>query len=103
VLVIVLAKIFLFMQRSILYKSNHKIERTFRLKRKKQRSKEQRREAIGNPTRMAGGRDDQRRTLRDFVTPGVQGIASSIARSTADANNFEFKPALISMVQQSQF
>jgi len=38
-----------------------------------------------------------------LVTPGVQRIASSIARATMDANNFELKPALISMVQQSQF
>jgi len=50
---------------------------------------------------MAGGGGDQRRTLRDFVTPGVQGIASSIARPIVDANNFELIPALISMVQQS--
>jgi len=48
---------------------------------------------------MTGGGGDQRRTLRDLVTPGVQGIASSIARPALDANNFELKPALISMVQ----
>jgi len=52
---------------------------------------------------MAGGGGDQRRTLRDFVAPGVQGIVSSIAHPTIDVNNFELKPALISMVQQSQF
>ena len=52
---------------------------------------------------MASGGGDQKRTLRDFVTPGVQRIASSIARPTIDANNFELKPTLISMVQQSQF
>ena len=52
---------------------------------------------------MAGGEGDQRMTLREFVTPGVQGITSSITRLTIDANNFELKPALISMVQQSQF
>jgi len=46
---------------------------------------------------------DQRRTLMDFVTPGVQGIASSIAPPNVDANNFELKSALISMIQQSQF
>jgi len=42
-------------------------------------------------------------TLHDFVTPGVQGIASSIACRAVDANNFELKLALISMVKQSQF
>ena len=52
---------------------------------------------------MAGGRGDQRRTLRDFVTLGVQGTTSSIARPSIDANKFEFKPVLISMVQQSQY
>jgi len=52
---------------------------------------------------MAGGGGDQRRTLQDFVTPAVQGIASSIARPIVNANNFEPKPALISTVQQSQF
>lgn len=41
--------------------------------------------------------------LRDFVTLGVQGIASSIACPNVDTNNFEHKLALISMVQQSQF
>jgi len=50
---------------------------------------------------MAEGGGDQRRTLRDFITTGVQGITSSIARPAADANNFEFKPILISMIQQS--
>ena len=49
------------------------------------------------------GRMRPRRTFLDFVTPGVQGIGSSITRPTVDANNFELKPALISMVQQSRF
>ena len=52
---------------------------------------------------MAGGGGEQRRTLRDFVTPGVQGITSSIAYPNVKANNFDLKPALIFMVQQSQF
>jgi len=50
---------------------------------------------------MAGGGGDQRRTLQDFVTPGVQGITSSLAHPNVDANNFKLKLALISMVQQS--
>jgi len=81
-----------------LYEPDPKIERTFRLRRKKQRIDEQRRKARRNLTSMAGGEDDQRRTLRDFITPGVQGIPSNIARPTVDANNFELKSALISMV-----
>jgi len=40
---------------------------------------------------------------RDFVTFGVQGFASSIARPAVDANNFKLELALISMVQKSQF
>ena len=52
---------------------------------------------------MVGEEGEQRRTLRDFVTPRVQGIASSIAHPIVDANNFKLKLALISMVQQSQF
>ena len=52
---------------------------------------------------MAGGGGDQRRMLRDFITPIVQAIASSMHRPTVDANNFELKLTLILMVQQSQF
>ena len=62
----------------------------------------QRCEARRNPTNMAGGGGDQRRMLQDFVTPEVQGIASGIPRSTINANNFELKLLLISMVQQPQ-
>jgi len=46
---------------------------------------------------------DQRMTLCDFVTSGVQGIALSIALPAVDASNFELKSALIAMVQQSRF
>jgi len=46
---------------------------------------------------------EERRTLRDFIIPRVQWNASSIAQPAVDANNFELKPALISMVQQSLF
>ena len=52
---------------------------------------------------MDAGARGQRRTLQDFITPGVQGISSSITRPTVEVNNFEFRAALISMVQQSQF
>ena len=52
---------------------------------------------------MARGGGEQRMMLRDFVAPRVQGIALSIAHSNIDANNFELKPALISIVQQSYF
>ena len=87
------------MRSLILYEPDPEIERTFRLKRKKQRIEEQRREA-GRNSNLVG---EEIRTLCDFITPGVQGIASSIARPAVDANNFELKPALISVEQQSQF
>lgn len=86
------------MRSLILYEPDPEIEKTFCVRRKKQRIKEQRGEARRN-SNMAG---EERRTLCDFITPGVQGIASSIARPTMDANNFELKPTLISMEQQSQ-
>jgi len=50
---------------------------------------------------MVGG--DQRKTLRDFVIPGVQGNTSIITHPVVDAHNIELKPTLISVVQQSQF
>jgi len=89
------------MQSPIWYEPDPEIERTFHLRMKKQRIEEQRHEARRNPTNMVRGEGDQRRALRDFVTPGAQGITSSIARPTVDANNFDLKLVLISMVQQS--
>ena len=83
------------MQSAFLYEPDPDIERTFCLRRKKQRIEEQSHTARRN-SNMAGS--DQRKTLRDFVTRGVQGIALSIACATVDADNFELKLALISMV-----
>jgi len=91
------------MRSPFLYEPDPEIERTFHLRRKKQKIEEQRRGARRTSINMAGRGDDQRRMLSDFVTYGVQGIASSISRPNVDTNNFELKPALISLVQQSQF
>jgi len=52
---------------------------------------------------MVGIGGDQRRTLQDFVTTAFQGISSSIAQLTIEANNFGLKPGLLSMREQSQF
>jgi len=87
------------MRSLILCEPDPEIERTFRLRRKRQRIEEQRREARAYSS-MAR---EERRTLHDFVTLGIQGIASNIAQPTVDSNNFELKPTLTSMVQQSQF
>jgi len=86
---------------SFLYELDPEIDRTFYLKRKKQKLEKQRSKARRTLPNMAGGGGDQRRMLRNFVTPEVQCITSNIARPTVEENNFELKPTLISMVQQS--
>ena len=45
----------------------------------------------------------QRRILREYVTPGVHSQAPGITIPPVVAHNFDLKPVLISMVQQSQF
>jgi len=60
-----------FIQSPFLYEPDPEIERTFHLRRKKQKLEEQIREARRTSTNMRGGGGDRRRTLRDFVTPGV--------------------------------
>jgi len=67
--------------------------------RKKLKLEEQRVKAQEPSSTMAGDKDYQRTILRDFVTPGVQGIASSITRPNMNVHSFELKPSLISMVQ----
>ena len=42
-------------------------------------------------------------TMEDFWRPIIQEEYSAIRHATVDANNFELKPALITMVQQHQF
>jgi len=80
------------MESLILYEPDPEIERTFCLRRKKQRIEEQRREVRRNSS-MAG---EATRTLRDLVTPEVQGTTSSIAQPAVDANNVDLKLVLIS-------
>ncbi|KAI3472472.1 hypothetical protein Pfo_031258 [Paulownia fortunei] len=43
------------------------------------------------------------RAIRDYFQPTMNQNYSGIARQSINANNFELKPALISMVQQNQF
>ena len=38
------------------------------------------------------------RTMRDFVSPNVQGDQTPIVRPAVAANNFEIKPAMIQMI-----
>ena len=42
-------------------------------------------------------------TMEDFWRPIIQDEYSAIRQPIVDANNFELKPALITMVQQQQF
>ena len=42
-------------------------------------------------------------TMEDFWRPIIQEEYSAIRQPTVDANNFELKPDLITMVQQNQF
>ena len=46
---------------------------------------------------------NQQRTIRDYFKPVINDNYSGIARQTINVNNFELKPAWISMVQQNQF
>ncbi|XP_031262802.1 uncharacterized protein LOC116120972 [Pistacia vera] len=41
------------------------------------------------------------RTLREFSVPTVDGSFPSITRQSVQANNFEIKPTIIQMIQQS--
>ena len=41
--------------------------------------------------------------MEDFLRPSIQDEYSSIRQPTIEANNFELKPTLITMVQQHQF
>ena len=42
-------------------------------------------------------------TMEDFWRPVIQDEYSAVRQPPIEANNFEFKPALITMVQQHQF
>ncbi|XP_020270991.1 uncharacterized protein LOC109846180 [Asparagus officinalis] len=41
---------------------------------------------------------DQNQLLKDFAAPNAQGTQSSITRPNVEANNFELKPSLLSMI-----
>jgi len=85
------------MQTSPLFEFDLEIERTFH------KLKRQRAQLIPSTFEMAGGGEEQKRTLRDYLTPGVHSQTPGITIPPIAAYNFELKPALISMVQQSQF
>ena len=45
--------------------------------------------------------DQEQKALRDYDMPSVNGATSSIRRQAIQANNFEIKPAIIQMIQQT--
>ena len=47
--------------------------------------------------------EERQSVLRDYALPNTDGSRTSIARTTIQANNFEIKPGLIQMLQQSSF
>jgi len=85
------------MQKGPLFEFDPEIVRTFH------KLKRQRAQLIASTSEMAGGEEAQRRTLCDYVTLGAHSQTPGITIPPVAAHNFELKPALISMVQQSQF
>ena len=53
--------------------------------------------------RTAAGRPPMQDTMEDFWRLIIQEEYSAIRQPIVDANNFELKPTLITMVQQNQF
>ena len=83
------------------------LERTLRNLRKTKRAKNSAM-AEERQDQTEGQRTATRRlpitdTMEDFWRPIIQDEYSAIRQPTVDANNFELKPALITMVQQQQF
>ena len=48
-------------------------------------------------------RPQRQMTMEDFWRPSIQDEYSGVRQPAIEANNFELKPALITMVQQHQF
>ena len=92
---------------SDLLPADTELERTLRSLRKTKRAEkatmaDERNDQIAEQ-RTAAGRPPFPDTMEDFWRPIIQEEYSAIRQPTVDANNFELKPALITMVQQNQF
>jgi len=85
------------MQKSPLFEFDPEIERTLH------KLKRQRALLTESEFSMAGREEEQRTTLRDYVTSGVHSQTPGVTIPPIAAHNFELKPVSISMVQQSQF
>ena len=94
-------------QDSDLLPADTELERTLRSLRKTKRVEnaamaDERHDQI-EEQRTAARRPPMTDTMEDFWRPIIQEEYSTIKQPTVDANNFELKPALITMVQQHQF
>ena len=94
-------------QNTDLIPADTKLERTLRSLRKTKRAENSamadERQDQTEEQRTAARRPPIIDTMEDFWRPIIQDEYSAIRQPTVDANNFELKPALITMVQQQQF
>ena len=94
-------------QDSDLLPTDTELERTLRSLRKTKRAKNaamaDERHDQTEEQKTAARRPPMTDTMEDFWRPIIQEEYSAIRQPTVDANNFELKPALITMVQQHQF
>ena len=91
-------------QNTDLIPADTELERTLRSLRKTKRAEnpamaDERQDQIEGQ-RTASRRPPITDTVEDFWRPIIQDEYSAIRQPTVDANNFELKPALITMVQQ---
>ena len=94
-------------QDSYLLPEDTEMERTLRSLRKTKRAENaamaDERHDQTEEQRTAARRPPMTDIMEDFWRPIIQEEYSAIRQPTMDANNFELKPALITMVQQHQF
>ena len=55
------------------------------------------------PTETIAKRPQRQKTIEDLWRPIIKNESSTVRKPTIQANNFELKPTLITMVQQHQF
>ena len=91
-------------QNTDLIPADTELERTLRSLRKIKRAESsamaEERQYQTEEQRVAARRPPITDTMEDFWRPIIQDEYSAIRQPTVDANNFELKPALITMVQQ---
>ena len=94
-------------QDSDLISADTELEKTLRSLRKTKRAENvamaEERDDQTTEQRIASRRPPITDTMEDFWRPIIQEEYFAIRQPTVDVNNFELKPALITMVQQHQF